>query len=123
MNTFGGFAVSNGAYRVPIGASPFLMLMNKDLWESLSPEVQEVMMRHGGEALARRGGQAYDEITVGIVEERRAAGYVIEEASAEEIAAYQDTYAGIYDRWISETENGAEVLDTFRGLIDAYRAE
>jgi TRAP-type C4-dicarboxylate transport system substrate-binding protein len=123
MNTFGGFAVSNGAYRVPIGASPFLMLMNKDLWESLSPEVQEVMMRHGGEALARRGGQAYDEITVGIVEERRAAGYVIEEASPEEIAAYQETYSGIYDRWISETENGAEVLDTFRGLIDAYRAE
>lgn len=123
MNTFGGFAVSNGAYRVPLGASPFLLLMNKDLWESLTPEQQEVMMHHGGEDLARRGGQAYDEITTGIIEERAAAGYVIEEAGAEDIARYQQTYAGIYDTWTEETANGAEVLDTFRGLIEAYRAE
>lgn len=123
MRTFGGFAVSNGAYRVPLGASPFLMLMNKDLWESLTPEQQEVMMRHGGEDLARRGGQAYDRITVGIIEERAAAGYVINEASAEDIAGYQAAYPNIYDTWVAQTSNGAEVLSTFQSLLDAYRAE
>lgn len=123
MKTFGGFAVSNGAYRVPLGASPFLLLMNKDLWESLSPDVQDVMMKHGGEALARRGGQAYDEITQGIVEDQRTAGYVINEADEADIARYQDAYAGIYDRWVEETANGEEVLAAFRRLIDEYRAE
>lgn len=123
MNTFGGFAVSNGAYRVPLGASPFLLLMNLDLWESLTPEQQEVMMRHGGEQLARQGGQAYDEITLGIVEDQRAAGYVIEDASEADIARYQAAYPDIYDQWASDTSNGAEVLAAFLGLIEDYRAE
>lgn len=122
MNTFGGFAVSKGAYRVPLGASPFLMLMNKDLWDSLPAEVQEVMMKHGGEALARTGGKAYDDITRDIVAKQTADGYVAAEASAEDIARYQETYAGIYDRWIGETPNGQEVFDTYQRLIQDYRA-
>ncbi|MEQ8366288.1 MAG: TRAP transporter substrate-binding protein DctP, partial [Roseicyclus sp.] len=123
MNTFGGFAVSNGAYRVPIGASPFLLLMNLDLWESLTPEQQEVMMRHGGEDLARRGGQAYDQITLGIIDAQRDAGYVIEEADEADITRYQEAYSGIYDQWIADTSNGADVLSTFQDLIAGYRAQ
>ncbi|MEM8663282.1 MAG: TRAP transporter substrate-binding protein [Pseudomonadota bacterium] len=123
MRTFGGFAVSEGAYRVPLGASPFLLLMNKDLWESLAPEVQEVMMKHAGEALARRGGKAYDTITKDIVETQGAEGYVIHEASEEDLARYQDAYTAIYDRWVEETDNGDAVLEKFRELIEAYRGE
>ena len=123
MKTFGGFAVSNGAYRVPLGASPFLLLINGDLWESLSPEVQEVMTRHGGEALARAGGRAYDEATAAIVAEQEAEGYAVHEASPEDVARYQDDYAEVYDRWVAETENGEEVLAAYRRLIDEYRAE
>ncbi|MEM8856087.1 MAG: TRAP transporter substrate-binding protein DctP, partial [Pseudomonadota bacterium] len=122
MKTFGGFAVSEGAYRVPLGASPFLLLMNKDLWESLPADVQEVMMKHAGEPLAARGGKAYDTITKGIIEDQTAAGYVIREASAEDVARYADAYKNIYDRWSEETDNGEEVLSTFRQLIDDYRA-
>lgn len=122
MNTFGGFAVSNGAYRVPLGASPFVLLMNKDLWESLSPTVQEVIMRHGGESLAARGGQAYDRITQGIVEEQVADGYVIHQADADDIARYQGAYGEVYDRWIAENLNGQEIFDTYMQLIAEYRA-
>ncbi len=123
MKTFGGLAVANGAYRVPLGASPFLLLMNKDLWESLSPEVQEIMTKHGGEALARAGGIAYDAATQAIVDEVSAdADFTINVASDEDIDRYRETYAGVYDRWAAETDNGEEVLATFRRLIDEYRA-
>lgn len=122
MNTFGGFAVSNGAYRVPLGASPFVLLMNKDLWESLSPDVQEVMMRHGGEGLAARGGAAYDRITLGIVERQLADGYEVFEASADDIAGYQDAHGEVYARWIAETPNGQAIFDTYLSLIADYRA-
>lgn len=122
MKTFGGFAVSEGAYRVPLGASPFLLLMNKDLWESLPADVQEVMMKHAGEPLAARGGKAYDTNTKGIIEDQTAAGYVIHEASGDDVARYADAYKNIYDRWSEETDNGEEVLTTFRQLIDDYRA-
>lgn len=122
MNTFGGFAVSNGAYRVPLGASPFVLLMNKDLWESLSPDVQEVMMRHGGESLAARGGEAYDRITLGIVERQVADGYVVHEADADDIARYQEAYGEVYDRWIAENPNGEAIFTTYMELIADYRA-
>ncbi|MEM7567907.1 MAG: TRAP transporter substrate-binding protein, partial [Pseudomonadota bacterium] len=115
MKTFGGLAVANGAYRVPLGASPFLLLMNKDLWESLSPEVQEVITKHAGEGLARRGGIAYDAATQAIVDEQSGVeGFTINVASDEDIARYEEAYAGVYDRWVAETENGEEVLATFR---------
>ena len=122
MKTFGGLAIAKGAYRVPLGASPFLLLMNKDLWESLSPEVQEVMTKHAGEALARTGGIAYDAATQAIVDGQAGADFVINEASEEDVARYEEAYADVYDRWVAETDNGEEVLSTFRRLIDEYRA-
>ena len=122
MNTFGGFAVARAAYRVPLGASPFFLLMNKDLWESLDPEVQEVMMRHGGEALARSGGQAYDRLTREIIERQTAAGYVVTEAGEEAIARYQEAFGAIFDRWKSANPNGEATFETFTRLIEEYRA-
>ena len=122
MNTFGGFAVSNASYRVPLGASPFLLLMNKELWDSLDAEVQAVIMKHGGEALARAGGQAYDRLTQDIIAKRLAEGHTITEASADDIAAYEAAYAGIADKWAETTPNGPAVLAAYRELIAAYRA-
>lgn len=123
MNTFGGFAVSNAAYRVPLGASPFLLLMNKDLWESLPADVQEVMMRHAGEALAAEGGQAYDRLTQEIIAAQEAEGYAIATADEEDILNYQQAFGDeVYERWVAETENGAEVLETYLRLIQEYRA-
>jgi TRAP-type C4-dicarboxylate transport system substrate-binding protein len=122
MNTFGGFAVSNASYRVPLGASPFLLLMNRDLWESLDPEVQAVIMKHGGEALARTGGQAYDRLTKEIIAREAGEGHVVTEASAEDIARYETAYAGVADAWAANTANGPAVLAAYRDLLAAYRA-
>ena len=122
MNTFGGFAVAKASYRVPLGASPFLLLMNKQLWDSLSPEVQAVMMKHGGEALARAGGQAYDRLTKDIIAKQLANGYTITDASEADIARYQQDYAGIADKWAETTPNGKAVLEAYRKAIADYRA-
>jgi TRAP-type C4-dicarboxylate transport system substrate-binding protein len=122
MQTFGGFAVSDVTYRVPLGASPFFMFMNKELWDSLDADVQEVMMRHGGEALARSGGRAYDDLTREIVERRIGEGHTVIDPTAEKIAQYQDSYSAIYENWVASTPNGQEVFDTFMRLIDDYRA-
>lgn len=123
MQTFGGFAVAKAAYRVPVGAAPFVLLMNKDTWDGLPADVREVMMKHGGEELARRGGQAYDAATKAIVDARAAEGFEIIVPDAETIAAYQETYAAVADTWIADTANGQAVFDAYMGLIDAYRAE
>lgn len=122
MNTFGGFAVAKAAYRVPLGASPFLLLMNKDLWDSLSPEVQAVMTKHGGEALAAAGGRAYDELTREIMAKQKEAGLTVMEASGEDVARYSEQHAGIADSWAEATPNGRETLDAYKRLIEEHRA-
>jgi len=122
MNTFGGFAVAKAAYNGPFGAAPFLLLMNKATWEGLSPEVQEVMMKHAGEGLARAGGRAYDMLTKDIMEKQLAAGLPLVTATEEDVAGYLEKYSAVHDRWVAATENGAEVLATYMRLIDEYRA-
>lgn len=122
MNTFGGFAVSDVSYRVPLGASAFFMFMNKDLWDSLDPDVQEVMMRHGGEALARAGGRAYDDLTVQIIERRKGEGHTVIDPSEEALAAYREAAAPIYEAWQANTPNGAAVFEKFQQLLEEYRA-
>ncbi|MCC6007665.1 MAG: TRAP transporter substrate-binding protein [Rhodobacteraceae bacterium] len=123
MNTFGGFAVSDVSYRVPLGASAFFMFMNKDLWDSLDADVQEVMMRHGGEALARSGGLAYDQLTLDIIERRKGEGHTVIDPSEEALDAYREAAAPIYDAWKANTPNGPEVFAAFQRLLEEYRAE
>lgn len=122
MQTFGGFAVSDVAYRVPLGAAPFFMFMNKDLWDSLPADVQEVMMKHGGETLARNGGRAYDRLTEEIITRRLGEGHVVIEADADAIAGYQETYSGIFEAWSAATPRGEDALAAYFRLIEEYRA-
>ena len=122
MQTFGGFSVSDVTYRVPLGASAFFLLMNKELWDSLDADVQEVMMRHGGEALARAGGRAYDDLTREIVERRRGEGHTVIDASAEQVERYREAYGAIHEAWIANTPNGAAAFEAFQQKIEAYRA-
>jgi TRAP-type C4-dicarboxylate transport system substrate-binding protein len=122
MNTFGGFAVAKASYRVPLGASPFFMLMNKRLWDSLPADVQAVMMKHGGEQLARAGGRAYDRLTQEIIARQQANGYTIVDAGDADVARYREQHAGIYEQWARATPKGRETIDAFFRLIDQYRA-
>jgi len=124
MNTFGSFEVTGAGYRVPLGCSAFLLLMNKDTWDGLPAEVQDVMMKHGGEALARSGGQAYDAATQEIIDRVAADGYGVVVPDQATIDTYADQYGQqIYDTWAAETENGDAVLEAFFRLIEEYRAE
>lgn len=123
MRTFGGFEVANASYVVPLGASPFLLLMNQDLWNSLPEDVQEVMMRHAGEGLGAYGGGRYDAITEDIMAgQAEDPDYTITVASPEDIAVYAEQYSAVHEQWIEANENGQEIYDTFMRLLDEYRS-
>ncbi|NBB84470.1 MAG: hypothetical protein GVY28_13845 [Alphaproteobacteria bacterium] len=124
MNTFGSFEVTGAGHRVPLGCSAFLLLMNQDTWDGLPGDVQDVMMKHGGEGLARAGGAAYDRITLDIIERQEAAGYGVGVPDDATIDGYAEQYGQeVYDAWAAETPNGEAVLDAFFRLIEEYRAE
>ncbi|MBY5973379.1 TRAP transporter substrate-binding protein [Ferrimonas balearica] len=124
MKTFKSFPLVDQAIEVPVGAMPFLLLMNERKWNSLSPEVQEIVMKHGGEAFAQAGGEAYasagEEIRADIDAEGR---IEVLNFSDEQLAAYQEAAQPIHEAWIAATPNGQAVYDAAVALLAEYRGE
>lgn len=122
MRTFKSFQVVNGSFDVPFGAFPFLLVMNKAKWESLPPDVQAAIMKHGGEGLARQGGQAYDRISKEIQQEKEAdPDYTVIRPAASDLTADKVPYKKVHEQWVADTEDGQRVYDLYMKILDEYR--
>lgn len=122
MNTFGTFDVTSTTYEINLGMSPFMLLMSKKKWDSLPPEVQASMDKHGGAALAELGGLAYDTASAQIRERAMAdPDYTITTPSQEELDALRTLIQPIYEKWISETDNGQAVFDAYTAYLTEMR--
>jgi TRAP-type C4-dicarboxylate transport system substrate-binding protein len=123
MRTFGTFDVVDSTYEIPLGNTPFLLLMNKDTWQSLPEEVKAAMDKHGGAGLAEIGGGAYDaangEIRAGKLED---ADYTITTPSQEELAALRERFQEIHMDWVEATNNGQAVYDAYLSFLESHRA-
>ncbi|MEE8306569.1 MAG: hypothetical protein V3R81_04845, partial [Gammaproteobacteria bacterium] len=83
-----------------------------------------IFMSQGGEYLAWRAGEAYDQIVVDIVDDIEAGGrYTITEPSPERLSEYRQQYIYLHQQWINQTNNGAEAyalaLEVLEELRDA----
>lgn len=124
MKTFKSLPLVDQAIEAPAGAIPFLLLMNERKWEGLSPELQEIVMKHGGMAFAEAGGEAYASAGAAIREEVKAEGRIaIMELSDEELAKYEEAAKPIHDEWIASTPNGQAVYDAAVKLLADMRGE
>ncbi len=124
MRTFKTLPLVNQAYSVPAGAIPFLLLMNKAKWDSLSPDAQSAVMKHGGLAMAQSGGEAYTSIG-GDIRNDVASEARIEmiEPDADTLAAYEQRAQQVHDAWIAETPNGQAVYDRAVALLQEMRGD
>lgn len=122
MQTFKSLPLVDQAYVVPAGAIPFLLLMNKGKWDSLSPAAQDAIMKHGGLAMAKAGGDAYtgigDKIRGDVIAEGRIEIVTPDEATIE---AYAEKAKTVHDKWIAETPNGQAVYDAAVKLLAEMR--
>ncbi|KAA2312967.1 hypothetical protein DL237_15985 [Pseudooceanicola sediminis] len=124
MKTFKSLPLVEQAIEAPAGAIPFLLLMNERKWESLSPELQEIVMKHGGAAFAEAGGNAYASAGAAIREEVEAEGRIsLMTFTDEELASYEDSVQPIYDDWIAATPNGQAVYDATVKLLGEIRGK
>ena len=57
MRTFGSFPLVEQAWDIPVGITPFLLLINEESWQSATP--CSAMLHHGGLRIARSSGRAY----------------------------------------------------------------
>jgi TRAP-type transport system periplasmic protein len=123
VNTFQAYRVSSHIITAPFGVVSFAMLMNKRTWDSLAPDVQEVITRNSGQRLALLGGQAYDKRVAEIDKKFRAIPtltYI--EPSDHDIEQLQVAVKPLVDAWIARTENGAETYAAAQDVLAQLRS-
>ncbi len=93
---------------------PIILGVNKDLFDSMSPELQNIFEEAGQEACAYQIKINREEgaTAVGFLKDQ---GMTVTELSAEEIAAFQEKMIPIYEKY--EDVVGKDLLDTFRDAI------
>jgi len=124
MRSFRTERLSKSVYKVPAGAIPFLLLMNQESWDALSPEIQAVFTKFGGQALARQAGEAYDQMAAAYETENiETRGYAINQPSPEDQVTLEDRSRQLHQDWITATRNGQVAFDIFQKTLADLRAE
>jgi TRAP-type C4-dicarboxylate transport system substrate-binding protein len=124
IRTFRTDRLMHSAYEAPLGALPLMLLMNRKTWDKLSPEVQALFMKHGGETMARRAGAVYDLFADGLRDDNELIDrYTIVIATDEQNAENARLLQPVHDQWIARRPNGRAVYDRFRELVAEIRAE
>lgn len=98
--------------------------MNIDVWNSLTPEIQE--------AIERVSRQIHEEVTAKLWDEIDESGIKFAEAGGQVVTIFPESekkkaitlLEPLQQRWVEEMESkglpGAEVLDEFKGLVAKY---
>ena len=123
MQTFASFPLVDQAISIPLGATPFLLVMNARTWARLPEAARTSVMRHGGLALASAGAEAYTETDQAIHDRQASAGRLnIWAPSSPEQARYEQQAKAIHDDWIRRTPNGAAVYARALHILQDMRA-
>ncbi|MEM6848370.1 MAG: TRAP transporter substrate-binding protein [Pseudomonadota bacterium] len=106
------------------GTAVFMFAMNKDRYESLPPDLQEIIDAYSGAAIAQEVGALWDEVELvgkGLQED---SGGPVRQLSSEKSGAFEAINAEVVDRWIAEANdeglNAHLLVDSARSAI-AYQ--
>ena len=123
MRTFGSFPLINQAWDVPVGTTPFLLLINERSWRRQPQSVKRAMLKHGGLSIARSGGKAYAAINQQIRTSLAEAGQPALMAPNESTQqALVDRSQALHDIWMTgsiDKETTYRAAQTFLSLLRA----
>jgi len=120
--TYGIEDVVESVWRLPLGGLPLLVVMNKEVWNSISPEDQSTI-KQVSEGYAKAFHEIYqiggDNESLRIFEE---AGVKIIDPDAASLAKLRESAKTIWDQWAAEQDRagkpGRAIMDTFVRLAD-----
>jgi len=107
-----------------------ILIMNKDVWESMPSDVQQQIMSVSGGTLSKRlGSEIFDTATKELPAymDKKGVKYEMFRLSPEEVARFKAIGSDpVRDKWIKDREAegqpAKQVLDTFEKLVRKYRA-
>ena len=103
---------------LPLSANPFLLLMNRGAYESLSARERSWLDEAADAWLSESGGQAYELAGARGLQIARDAGVELIDLSEEEKERFREAVADVYQAQLSRTigdKSVAEIIDLFRG--------
>ncbi|MCA8881398.1 MAG: TRAP transporter substrate-binding protein [Rhodobacteraceae bacterium] len=107
-------------------SNTFALVMNQRTFDRLAPDLQEIIDAQAGAPLSRRIGELFDWSEQVGLEAVEASGGGIHEIPAEEIAAWKDLSAPIYDAWAAKLDkaglDGTAILARANDLLDQTTA-
>jgi len=98
-----------------MGYTLLTMLMNPNRYESLAPELKEVIDRNTGLALVERFGESFDSYIIGAKQGVPKESIVT--VSDEEFAKWQAATASVADEWVSDAAGRG--IEDAQALLDA----
>lgn len=78
--------------------------MNRDLWNSLSPEIQKVFMDTTGRKMARASGISLDEGAARDAEWLKERGHTFYVPPPDELQRFKDALKPIHENWVNDME-------------------
>ncbi len=116
INTFQTYRETSYVITAPLGTVTFSVLMNKDAWNRVPPDLQTIINENSGTYIALLGGNAYDRLQAEISSRLKTEKHLIfvdaDPAELEEMETYVKPIA---ETWAARTPLGAE---TYRAIQD-----
>ncbi len=124
MRTFGTFPLVKQVWDIPVGTTPFLLLINEQSWQRQPAKVRRAMLKHGGLGIARSGGDAYAAINREIrVTLREANQPIIMTPGESTQQALVDRSQALHDAWKSESIDREKTYRAAQTFLTRLRAE
>ncbi len=112
LTIFGVADIAKNHLDINLGASPLMVVMNKDKYDSLPEEARAAIDKNSGEAFARLWGEQFD----AAIDKFRSAAEQDETRtfttlSEEQQAMWDAKLQTVIDAWIADTPNGQELYE------------
>ena len=124
MRTFGSFPLVEQAWDIPVGTTPFLLLINEQSWQRQPASVQHAMLKHGGLGIARSSGQAYaainQQIRAALAEAGQPAIMAPDESTQQ---ALVDRSQALHNAWMTASSDRETTYRAAQTLLTRLRAE
>ena len=122
VNTFQTYRHTNYVITSPLSAVAFGIMMNKDVWNSLPPDLQAVLERTGGINIAVRGGHSYDTRVIEVAKRLTDEGHLsLVAPDPEEFARLRTFLQPVADAWMERTEGGRETFNAAQEILKQLR--
>jgi TRAP-type C4-dicarboxylate transport system substrate-binding protein len=124
MRTFGSFPLVDQAWDIPVGTTPFLLLINEQSWQRQPASVKRAMLKHGGLGIARNSGQAYAAVNQQIRTTLAAAGQpAIMTPNESTQQTLVDRSQALHNAWMTASSDRETTYHAAQTFLSRLRAE